>query len=282
VPIPSWDSIHSSRQQQINDLYQQQQQLDGWLNCGYTYGYASPTPLEFSSPSNPTSWRTYQIPHVPPVMEQQNQVVNNDEQVESNKQVDEEVQKPSYLEDSVSGVQLYYYTARVSDELQISYGLLPPRDITPWGLHFWAEAKAYDMHVRADRLAEEHFDSLAEKGIYLSEKEENAIFNQKQVEVREQVRGADQKRLEAWQSGHDQPEINLFGEPVSPLQSIESVSQSRGELLNDSLQEVIKNTDSEQLKTARTSVQEKLAATREQHGKTEPAQSRDKERAIER
>lgn len=270
--IPEWESLTLDQQQIIVNLYEQQEALtNGYVCPGYeSFSYGSPSVAPESvqvylPPPQFLDQFAIPQPQFHPPIQQETQTKQT--QQLSQREVQAETQQPAYelndgdrpYADTPSAVQTWYYTGRVSDQLQIAYGRVPPDEITPWGLAQFAELKAMAMTSRVESLVEDRKAGLESRGIQIAEADEQSLYREAAAKVWEQVKAVDQERLENWQQGKDHTLCSdFFGRGTQKAAKVQDQPEA----------------------PPITGARAKLEETRQQHGRTDPA--RKVERAIER
>lgn len=270
--IPDWESLTLEQQQVIVNLYEQQEALTNGYACpgyeSFSYGFPSVAPESvqvYLPPPRFLDQFAIPQPQFHPPIQQETQT----EQIQqpTQREAQAETQQPTYelndgdrpYADTPSAVQTWYYTGRVSDQLQIAYGRVPPDEITPWGLAQFAELKAMAMTNRVEKLVEGRKASLGSRGIQIAEADEQSLYREAVVNVWEQVKAVDRERLENWQQGKDHTLCSdFFGESTQKAQKVQDQPEA----------------------PSLTGARAKLEEARQQHGRTDP--DRKVERAIER
>ncbi len=183
---PPWESLTNEQRQSIAELYSWEQQTD-----------IRELPV-------------FVPPPVPAVVEFVSTVAPPAQELE------EPELNPGTVphRDSAEALERWYYTGRASDRNQIAHGLIPPRETTPWGLQSYIEARAYDMERKAYQLVDEQIAQSEAEGLTVDHAERRDLEQFYRAEVSNQVRSADQQRMEAWQQGQKLPEIDLFGKRI--------------------------------------------------------------------
>lgn len=103
--------------------------------------------------------------------------------------------------DSPHDFKGWYYAGKASEEFQISYGIIPPQNITPSGAVWYSQLVADGKRLEVEKLVEVEKEHLKKTGFSAEhiQKRENAIYKQAFSKVGEQWKQERAEALKAWQ-----------------------------------------------------------------------------------